>query len=60
MMIVHQKAFHIPKIGLTGMGIWIIQITAGMTGRQTMNPICNWATAVKIQNPRSGGILGLH
>jgi hypothetical protein len=39
MKIAQQKAFQTPKIGLTGMGTWIIQTTAKTTGRQTMNQI---------------------
>jgi len=36
--IAHLKAFQTLKIGLTGMGTWIIRTTLKMTGRQTMNP----------------------
>jgi hypothetical protein len=60
MRIVHQKAFQTPKIGLTGMGTWIIQMKARTTGRQTMNPIWNWTTAVRIQKHRSSVILVPH
>ena len=37
MRIVHQEAFWTLKIGLTGIGTWIIQPTAKTTARQTMN-----------------------
>jgi hypothetical protein len=51
MSIANPKAFQTPKIGLTGMGTWIIQTTAKVTGRQTMNQIWNRTTAVRIQKP---------
>jgi uncharacterized protein (DUF2062 family) len=51
MKIAHPKAFQTPKIGLTGMGTWIIQTTAKTTGRQTMNEIWNWTTLVRNWTP---------
>jgi hypothetical protein len=55
MRIVHQKAFQRLKIGLTGIGISIIQKKARTTGRETMNPIWNGTMAVRIPNLRSSG-----
>jgi len=34
----NMKTFWTPKIGLTGLGTWIIQTTLKMTGRPTINP----------------------
>jgi hypothetical protein len=56
MRIVHQKAFQTPQFGLTGVGIWIIQMIARTAGKQTINPIWNWTNAVRIQKPRSSGM----
>jgi len=52
----HLKAFLTPKIGLTGMEIWIIPTTAKMTGRGTMNQILNWTTADRFQKPSRCGM----
>ena len=51
MRIAHLKAFQTPTIGLTGMGTWIVQMSAKTTGRQTMDQIWNWTMAVRIQKP---------
>jgi hypothetical protein len=56
MTIEHLKALQTPKIDLTGMGTWIIQMTAKTTERQTMNQIWNWTMAVRIQKPPSTGM----
>jgi hypothetical protein len=58
--IAHLKAFQTPKIGLTGMGTWIIQATAKMTGRRTMMQIWNWTTALSFQIPWRCGIWVRH
>jgi len=57
MRIVHLNSFPTQKIGLTGIGTWIIQMTAKTIGRQTMNQIWNWTIAVMIENPWSSGML---
>jgi hypothetical protein len=56
MRIVHLKAFQTLKIGLTGMGTLIIQMTVMTTNRQTMNQIWNETTPERFQKPRSGGM----
>jgi hypothetical protein len=56
MRLVHLKAFQTPKIGLTGMETWIIEMRARTTERQTLNQICNWTMAVKIEKPHSSGM----
>jgi hypothetical protein len=52
----HMKAFQTLKIGLIGMGTWIIQMIAKTTGRQTMNQRWNWTMAVIIQILWSSGM----
>ena len=39
MTIAHLKAIRTPKIGLTGMSTWVIQMTVKTIARQTLNPI---------------------
>jgi len=39
MRIAHQEAFPNPKIGLTGMATWIIQMTGHRIAQQTFNLI---------------------
>jgi hypothetical protein len=56
MRIAQQKAFPTMRISLNGMRTWIIQTTAKMTGRQTMNQIWNWITPGRIKKPRRWGM----
>jgi len=60
MTIEHLKALQTPKIALTGMGSWIIQMTAKTTERQTLNQIWNWTMAVRIQKPQRTGMYVPH
>jgi hypothetical protein len=56
MRIVDVKAFWTPKIILTAMGTWIIEISAQTTGRQTMNSTYSHTIESKIQKTPSGGM----
>jgi hypothetical protein len=60
MRIVHLTAFQTLKIGLAGMGTWMIQMRARMTGKQTRNKMWNWTMAVRVQKPRRSRILVPH
>jgi len=70
MSIAHWKAFRTQKIGFTGMGTKMIQMTTKTIARRTLNLIQRKTIALRIPNPQSSGMwaprqiflewLGLH
>jgi len=56
MRIVHLKAFLTPKIGLTGMVRWIIQMWAMTAGGQTTGRISRLRMALMHRQPQSTGM----
>jgi hypothetical protein len=56
----HPKALPTPRIAVTAMVIWIIQLRAKMNVRKTMNPIQSHAVVLKLRKSQTAALLVLH
>jgi len=59
-MIAHLTAYRIPKIGLTGMATWIIQITVKRIALEPMNLIWSTTMASQIRNAQGSMMSAQH